>query len=123
MAPVTKPRDAQEPRLNDPGMTEGDQIGQLLKLAGRRQMPDPTDMRRAREAAQAEWTLVVRRRAWRGRWRIGFGALAAALCALAAWISFRTPAAPAPLADVATFQRIAGTVVVTRAGVGPQTVN
>jgi ferric-dicitrate binding protein FerR (iron transport regulator) len=109
--------------MNHPDVTEGDQIGQLLKLAGRRQMPDPTDMRRAREAAHAEWTLVVRRRAWGGRWRIGFGALAAAFCVLAAWISFRAPSAPPPLADVATFQRIAGIVVVTSAGVGRQTVS
>jgi ferric-dicitrate binding protein FerR (iron transport regulator) len=123
MAPVTKPHDSEGSRMHDPAMTEGDQIGQLLKLAGRRQMPDPTDMRHARDAARAEWTLVVRRRTWRGRWRMGIGALAAALCALAAWISFRTPATLAPLPEVAIFQRIAGTVVMTGAGLGRQTVS
>jgi hypothetical protein len=107
MAPVTMSHDSQEPFVND-----GDQIGRLLKLAGHRQMPDPADMRRAREAARTEWTGVVRRRAWRGRWRLGLGAMAAALCGIAAWVSLRTPA-PAVPADVATFHRVMGTVVVT----------
>ncbi len=107
---------------DDPGVTESDQIGQLLKLAGRRQMPNPSHMRRAREAARGEWTLVVRQRAWRSRWRIGLGALAAAFCTLAAWVWLRTPAAPGSLADVATFQRIVGTVVVTSDDLRRQTV-
>ncbi len=101
---------------------ESDQIGQLLKLAGRRQMPDPADMRRAREAARAEWRVVVRRRTWRGRWRIGLGALAATFCALAAWVWLRPPSAPASRADIATVQQIAGTVVVTSLDMGHQTV-
>jgi FecR protein len=101
---------------------EGDQIGQLLKMAGRRQMPDPADMRRAREAARAEWRFVVGRRTWRGRWRIGFGALAATFCALAAWVWLRPPTAPASLADIATLQQVAGTVVVTSLDIGRQTV-
>ena len=54
-------------------MTTDDQIGQLLRLAGRRPMPDPADMRRAREAAHAEWTLVVQQRTWRVRWRSFIG--------------------------------------------------
>lgn len=103
-------------------MTEADQIRQLLKLAGRRQMPDPADMRRAREAARAEWALVVRRRAWRGQWRIGLGGMAAAFCALAAWMWLRTPAAQAPIADVATFQRIAGTVAIASVDMGRRPV-
>jgi len=119
---VTMSHDSEEPRTNDPGVAEGDQIGQLLKLAGRRQMPDPSDMRRARDAARAEWTLVVRQRAWRSPWRIGLGALAAAFCTLALWMWLRTPAAPASLAEVATFQRIAGTVVMTSA-LGRETVS
>jgi hypothetical protein len=117
MAPVTMSHDSQEPSVDD-----GDRIGQLLKLAGRRQMPDPADLHRAREAARTEWVGVVRRRAWRGRWRLGLGAMAAAVCALAVWISLRTPAAPAALADVATFQRVRGAVAVTSAGQGRQTV-
>jgi len=117
MAPVTMSHDSQEPAVND-----DDQIGRLLKLAGRRQMPDPADMRRARQAARAEWTDVVRRRAWPGRWRLGLGAMAAAVCALAAWISLRTPTAPAVLADIATFQRVMGAVVVTSVEQGRQTV-
>jgi len=108
--------------MNDPGATDGDQIGQLLKLAGRRQMPGVADMHRAREAAHAEWAVVVRRRAWRGRWQIGLGALAAAFCALAAWMSLRAPTTPRPSADVATIQRIAGTVLVTSAGMDRQPV-
>src|SRR5688500_5348134 len=107
MAPVTMSPDSQEPSVND-----GDQIGRLLKLAGRRQMPDPAAMRRAREAARTELAVVVRQRSWRGRWRFGLGAMAAAFCALAVWISLRAPTAPAALADVATFHRVIGTVVV-----------
>jgi ferric-dicitrate binding protein FerR (iron transport regulator) len=117
MAPVTMSHDSQEPFVND-----GDQIGRLLKLAGHRQMPDPADMRRAREAARTEWTGVVRRRAWRGRWRLGLGAIAAALCGIAAWVSLRAPAAPAVPADVGTFHRVIGTVVVSSVEQGSQTV-
>jgi hypothetical protein len=106
----------------EPDVMESDQIGQLLKLAGRRQMPDAADMRRAREAARTEWRVVVRRRTWRGRWRIGVGALAATFCALAAWLWLRPPTAPASLADIATVQHIAGTIVVTSLDSGRQTV-
>jgi hypothetical protein len=108
--------------FQEPGVRDGDQIGQLLKLAGRRQMPDPLVMRRAREAARAEWRLVGRRRTWRARWRLGLGALAATVCALAAWVWLRPVTAPAPLADIATVQQIAGTVVVTSHDLGRQTV-
>jgi hypothetical protein len=101
---------------------ESDQIGQLLKLAGRRQMPDPADMRRAREAARAEWRVAVRRRTWQGRWRMGLGALAATFCAVAAWVWLRPPPAPASLANIATVQHIVGTVVVTNSDIGRQTV-
>ena len=39
-----------------------DPIGQLVKLAGRRPLPDPARTNRAREAARAEWTHLVGRR-------------------------------------------------------------
>jgi ferric-dicitrate binding protein FerR (iron transport regulator) len=115
MAPVKMPHDSQEPAVN-----EGDQIERLLKLAGRREMPDPADMRRARETACTEWAAAVRRRAWRRR--LGFGAMAAACCALAAWISLHSPTAPDAVADLATVQRVMGTVVITSAERGRQTV-
>ena len=104
-------------------MTTDDQIGQLLRLAGRRPMPDPADMRRAREAARAEWTLVVQQRAWRLRWRSFFGsAIAAAACAFIAWTWMRPPVMPAPRVDIATFQRISGTIAVTSPGLERQSL-
>jgi ferric-dicitrate binding protein FerR (iron transport regulator) len=106
----------------EPDVSEGDQIGQLLKLAGRRQMPDPSNMRRAREVARAEWRTVVRRRTWRARWRFGLGTLAAAVCALVAWLWLRPVTAPESLADIATVQHVVGNVVVTSLDIGRQTI-
>jgi ferric-dicitrate binding protein FerR (iron transport regulator) len=98
-------------------MSSEDQIGQLLRLAGRRRMPDPADMQRAREAAHAEWAIAVRQRARRLRWRsfIG-GTLAAAACAAIVLLWTRPAPAPAPAVDIAAFQRITGTAAVTSAG-------
>ena len=100
----------------EPVMTTDDQIGQLLRLAGRRPMPDPGDMRRARAAAHAEWALVVQQRARKGRWRslIG-GAIAAAACAAAAWTWMRPPTPPVASSEVATIQRVTGTIIITSA--------
>ena len=100
----------------EPAMTTDDQIGQLLRFAGRRPMPDPGDMRRARAAAHAEWALVVQQRARRGRWRslIG-GAIAAAACSAAAWTWMRPPTPPLAPSEVATIQRVTGTIIVTSA--------
>jgi ferric-dicitrate binding protein FerR (iron transport regulator) len=117
MGALTMTHESQQPDVR-----EGGQIGQLLKLAGRRQMPEPADMRRAREAARAEWSSVVRRRTWRGRWRIGLGAVAATFCVLAAWVWLRPVPAPASLADIATVQHVAGTMVLSSRDLGRQTV-
>ena len=101
-----------EPQEHD--MTTDDQIGQLLRLAGRRPMPDPGDLRRARAAAHAEWTLVVQQRTRRLRWRSFVGsAIAAAACAAAAWAWLRPPSAPVAPTEIATIQRITGTIAVT----------
>lgn len=98
----------------EPRMTSEDQIGQLLRLAGRRRMPHPGDMRQAHDAAHAEWQAVVRQRARRQRWRslIG-GTLAAAACAglVAIWI--QRAERPVPAVEIAAIQRVSGTVVVT----------
>jgi FecR protein len=106
---VTSPN---EPQERD--MTTHDQIGQLLRLAGRRPMPDPGDMRRARAAAHAEWTLVVQQRARGLRWRsLIVSAIAAAACAAAAWAWLRPPSVAVPASEIATIERITGTIAVT----------
>ena len=104
-------------------VTGEDQIGELLRLAGRRRMPDSNEMRQAREAARAEWTLVVHQRTWRSRWRVLTGSvMAAAACVLAAWAWMRPVPAPAPPIDVATLQRITGTIAVTGTNLERRTV-
>lgn len=105
-------------------MTSDDQIGQLLRLAGRRAMPDARDMRQARAAAHAEWKVVVRQRSRRLRWRslVG-GGIAAAFCAAAFWI-WTLPHAPSPgPVDIASFQRLTGSVVVTSPGMSQRRIH
>jgi ferric-dicitrate binding protein FerR (iron transport regulator) len=104
-------------------VTSDDQIGQLLRLAGRRAMPDPRDMRQARAAAHAEWTSVVRQRSRRLRWRslVG-GAIAAASCAAAVWVwTLPHTASPLPV-EIAAFQRITDSVVITSAGMAQRRI-
>jgi ferric-dicitrate binding protein FerR (iron transport regulator) len=107
-------------------MSSDDHIGELLKLAGRREMPDTEQMSRAKAAARAEWMHVTahRRRPFAGL-AIGGGALAAIALVAVMWLHTRE--APARVASsparVATLQTVLGTVVVTRNGSPPQTVN
>src|SRR5262245_63285531 len=84
-------------------------------------MPHASVMRRAREAARGEWQVVVRRNTWRGRLRIGITATAAVLSAIGVWFWMRPGTLPSH-AEIATFQRISGTVVVTGVGTGRRTV-
>jgi FecR protein len=98
-------RDAHDPR---------DPIGQLLKLAGRRPLPDPTQTMRARDAARAEWTHLVQRRRWR-LWRFTLAAAAAlgiGVSGLTAW-AWLHGGAPLARVDVARVHRISGTILVS----------
>ena len=107
-------------------MSSDDHIGDLLKLAGRREMPDTEQMSRARAAARAEWMHVTahRRRPFAGL-VISGGALVA--IALMAVMYFRTVESPvrvvSPPARVATLQTVLGSVLVTRDGSPQQTVS
>ena len=100
-------------------MSRDDEIGELLKLAGRRHTPDAAQMARARAAARAEWRQVLGHRRWRlSRWGFAGGALVAMALLAVAWFragGVRTPAA-AP-AEIARVQTVRGTVAIARGGV------
>jgi ferric-dicitrate binding protein FerR (iron transport regulator) len=83
-------------------------IAQLLKLAGRRPMPEAAQMARARAAARAEWISVTNARRWRA-WRLTLAAAAAALTvSLGAWLLIQRPAAPVAGVEVAMVERLVG---------------
>jgi hypothetical protein len=64
----------------------GDAIGQLLKLAGPRRMPDAAQMDRARAAARADWTELVQRRTRRRVvWTLMGAAVAASVIGGLGW--------------------------------------
>ena len=97
-------------------MSQHDHIAGLLKLAGHRHMPDAEQMSRARAAARAEWTHVVHHQ--RRRFSIlAFSAAALVAVALIGVTWFRADdlgVPPAP--EIATLQKVVGTVLVTQAG-------
>ena len=96
-------------------MTGDDQIGRLLRLAGRRPAPDPVQMARAREAARLEWSRQAARRTSRTFWLTGAVVLTASALALAVW-GWTRPSVAAPPADVGSVQRVTGSLFVTRPG-------
>lgn len=114
-------------------MNNDDRVGELLKLAGRREMPDAERMSRAKAAAHAEWLHVAAHRWGPLRWHRASalswafsGALVAILVlAAAAWFRHveAPPRATAPAARFATLQTVVGSVIVTRDGLAPRTVN
>jgi ferric-dicitrate binding protein FerR (iron transport regulator) len=93
------------------------EVGDLIRLAGRRPMPDEAQMSAAREAARAEWTRAARQRRWRLSW---WSLAAAASVAIAGsgvvWFNTRTstPIIPVPAtrAEIATVQIVSGTLAV-----------
>lgn len=103
-------------------MTDGG-LSELLKLAGRRAVPDEHHQARARAAAQAEWKRLARRRRWSRSLRASAIAAAVATAVLApAW--FSSHPAPTPGAghaeavamadiEVATLQMVTGAITVT----------
>lgn len=95
-------------------MTDADGVGRLVKLAGRRPMPDAAQMARARAAARAEWDRVARRRAWRlSLWRLTAAAIVLVIVAVVAWMRVRQPAAPETGVQMATLAAVKGPVFVT----------
>ena len=102
-------------------MTDGG-LSELLKLAGRRAVPDEHHMARARAAAHGEWKRLVRRRRWSRSLRASAIAAAVATAVLApAW--FSSHPAPTPGAghagavamadiEVATLQMVTGAITV-----------
>ena len=103
--------------MNDRGLSE------LLKLAGRRPVPDEHHQARARAAAQAEWKRLARRRRWsRSVWASSIAAAVVTAVLAPAW--FISRAAPTPGAghaqavamadiEVATLQMVTGAISVT----------
>jgi hypothetical protein len=98
-------------------VTSDEQIGQLLKLAGPRPMPDPVLMAQARMAAHAEWSrLVVRRSAGRSWWALTGTALVASIVLVATWSWFRPPVPSPPRVELATIRTVTGSLLVEGGG-------
>jgi ferric-dicitrate binding protein FerR (iron transport regulator) len=103
-------------------MTDGG-LSELLKLAGRRAVPDEHHLVRARAAAQAEWKRLARRRRWsRSLWASAIAAAVATAVLAPAWFSSHPAPTPgaghaeaAAMADieVATLQMVTGAITVT----------
>ena len=101
--------------MNDRGLSE------LLKLAGRRAVPDEHHQARARAAAQAEWKRLARRRRWsRALWAPPIAAAVVTAVLAPAWFSSHPaqsagPAQAVAMADieVATLQTVTGAITVT----------
>jgi hypothetical protein len=101
----------------EPAAPTSDRIAQLVKLAGRRPMPDPRDMRVARAAAHAAWTDLVERRKRRASlWALAASLLAVSLLGTAAWSWLRPQTVPALSAEIGTLQTMRGAVVITSVG-------
>lgn len=91
------------------------QIARLLKLAGRRPAPGADCLVRARDAARAEWRHVLQVRA---RQRLLKAIAAAAIIGAiggAAWMWAHRPA-PVDRSEIATLQKVIGTVRVSEGG-------
>jgi hypothetical protein len=96
----------------DDDLAADHQLADLLRLAGRRPVPDAARMARAREAAAVEWRRVVHAR---GRWRWMRAALAAAVLAVGLgtlWLWSSRAALPAPVPTAAAPGPIAALRVV-----------
>jgi ferric-dicitrate binding protein FerR (iron transport regulator) len=103
-------------------MTDGG-LSELLKLAGRRAVPDEHQQARARAAAHAEWKrLARRRRLRRSLWASPIAAAVVTAVLAPAWFSSHPAPAPGaghaqavPMADieVATIQMVTGAITVT----------
>jgi hypothetical protein len=100
-----------------------DRVGQLVRLAGRRPMPAPAHMARARTAAHEEWRRLVRRRTWRtSLWGVTAAVLAIAAVGALVWRQRPEPAAPAVAVEIGVVEVVKGRVIVTRADGGPRAV-
>lgn len=91
------------------------QIARLLKLAGRRPAPSADARLRARDAAQAEWRQVLK---VPGRQRLLKAIVAAAIIGVVGGIAWMWAhrAAPVGRSEIATLQKVIGTVRVSQAG-------
>ena len=103
-----------------------DGLSELLRLAGRRPVPDEQHQARARAAAQAEWKRLARRRRWsRALWAPPIAAAVVTAVLAPAWFSSH-PAQNAGHAqavgmtdiEVATLQMVTGAITVTHRNAG-----
>ena len=94
--------------------TRADRVGQLVKLAGRRPVPDAAQMSHARAAARLEWTRVVKRRHWRMPfWSLTAAAIAVAVLGTVAWSVLRHASVTAARPEIATLEAVTGRLVMT----------
>lgn len=90
----------------------GDAIGQLLKLAGPRRMPDAAQIARARAAAHAEWTAQVQHQNRRRvMWMLMSAAVAASVIGGLGWPWLaRHRTQPGARPEIANVRTVAGPV-------------
>ena len=94
--------------------TRADQIGQLVKLAGRRPVPDAAQMSHARAAARLEWTRVVERRQWRMPfWSLTAAAITVTVLGTVVWFGLPHPSVPAAGPEIATLETVTGPLIIT----------
>lgn len=95
----------------------GDAIGQLLKLAGPRRMPDAAQIGRARAAAHAEWTAQVQQRARRRvMWMVMGAAMAASVIGGLGWPWIARQRVPAGVRlEIANVRTVTGPVFLVAA--------
>lgn len=106
-----------------PDVEGANRVGQLVRLAGRRPMPDPAHVARARTAAHEEWRRLVRRRTWRRPvWGLTAAVLALATVGALVWRQPLEPAAPVVGVDMGVVEVVKGMVLVRRADGWPHAV-
>jgi ferric-dicitrate binding protein FerR (iron transport regulator) len=103
-------------------MVVTDHIAELIRLAGRRPMPDPARMSTARSAARAEWSRVVKRRLWRKSLMAMAAAVVIVVSGVAVWSGLRRMPAPAVAHDIGSVQTLTGELIVTSSDRGTRRV-
>jgi FecR protein len=116
---VTNAHDSRRPPANGP-----DRIGRLVRLGGRRPLPDLAQMSRARAAAHHEWIRAVDRRTRRlSFWSFAGGAIVAGVLGAAGWSLLRHAPAPVPGPEIATLRTVTGSMLIASAGESSRAVN
>lgn len=97
----------------------GDVLEELFRHASARERPSPSDEEAIRDALHAQWRESTRHRKQRRKWIVLAAAASVILAVFAGSIALRAPAPPAPAMQVASVEKIQGTVMVYDLDDGP----